>query len=380
MHILIAPNAFKNSLDATKVAEAISNGLHQSKLSCTTTCFPVADGGDGTAGLLVDYLKGDWIHTTVHDPLRRKINSSFGWIEKDKTAIIEMAAASGLRLLKPDEYDPLSTTTYGTGELILEALNRNAIRIILCIGGSATIDGGTGILQALGIKFSDQKGNELNDLPVSLLQLAAIDLAGLDKRIEPTEIIILCDVENPLLGENGATTVFGPQKGASEKTIQLLEAGFTKFRDVVFNKTGKDMAAIKHGGAAGGVAAGLNALLNVQLANGIDYFLQSTGFEKELAKANLVITGEGSIDLQTLHGKGPFGVAKKAKEFSLTVIGMAGKVPAVTDRSLSTYFDQLISINEETTGLEMAIKNTYSNLEISARRLGDLLSSSTVQN
>ena len=380
MHILIAPNAFKNSLDAAKVAEAISNGLHQSKLSCTTTCFPVADGGDGTAGLLVDYLKGEWIRTTVYDPLRRKINSSFGWIEKDKTAIIELAVASGLRLLKPDEYDPLVATTYGAGELILEALNRNAIKIILCIGGSATVDGGTGILQALGIKFSDKKGNELNDLPASLLQLAAIDLSGLDKRIEPTEIIILCDVENPLLGENGAATVFGPQKGASQETIQLLEAGLTRFRDIVFNKIGKDMSALKHGGAAGGVAAGLSALLNAHLVNGIDYFLQSTGFEKELAMANLVITGEGSIDLQTLHGKGPFGVAKKAKEFSLTVIGMAGKVPAVIDRSLSPYFDQLISINEETTGLEMAIKNTYSNLERSARRLGDLLSSSTVQN
>lgn len=380
MHILIAPNAFKNSLDAAKVAEAISNGLHQSKLSCTTTCFPVADGGDGTAGLLVDYLKGEWIRTTVYDPLRRKINSSFGWIEKDKTAIIELAVASGLRLLKPDEYDPLVATTYGAGELILEALNRNAIKIILCIGGSATVDGGTGILQALGIKFSDKKGNELNDLPASLLQLAAIDLSGLDKRIEPTEIIILCDVENPLLGENGAATVFGPQKGASQETIQLLEAGLTRFRDIVFNKIGKDMSALKHGGAAGGVAAGLSALLNAHLVNGIDYFLQSTGFEKELAMANLVITGEGSIDLQTLHGKGPFGVAKKAKEFSLTVIGMAGKVPAVIDRSLSPYFDQLISINDETTGLEMAIKNTYSNLERSARRLGDLLSSSTVQN
>lgn len=380
MHILIAPNAFKNSLDAAKAAEAISKGLHQSKLICTTSCFPVADGGDGTAGLLSDYLNAEQVDVIVHDPLQRKINSSFGWIEKDKIAIIELAAASGLRLLTPDEYNPLLTTTYGTGELIIETLNRKTRKIILCIGGSATVDGGIGILQALGMKFFDEKGNELNDLPASLPKLAAIDVTGLDKRIEYTEVIVLCDVENPLLGRNGAASVFGPQKGASEKDVQLLETGLAKFCDVVLKKTGKDMSAIKHGGAAGGVAAGLNALLNAQLVNGIDYFLEITGFEKELTKANIVITGEGSIDLQTLHGKGPFGVAKKAKERSLLIIGMAGKVPDIIDKSLRKYFDQLLSINEGVTDLETAIKSTYSNLEKSARRLGDQLSLLTVQN
>src|SRR6187399_108290 len=251
MHILIAPNAFKNSLDAAKVAEAINNGLHKSKLSCSTTIFPVADGGDGTADLLIDHLSGQMIDMIVKDPLKRKITSSFGWIEKDKTAIIELAAASGLRLLKADEYDPLITTTQGTGELIIEALNKNAAKIILCIGGSATVDGGTGILNALGIKFFDAKGNKLDDRPASLPSLAEIVITGLDKRIANTEIIILSDVENPLLGPNGASAVFGPQKGASDKDVQLLEAGLIKFRDVVLNKAGKDMAVIKHGGAAG---------------------------------------------------------------------------------------------------------------------------------
>src|SRR6187401_3313984 len=264
MHILIAPNAFKNSLDAAKVAAAISKGLHKSKLSCTTTCFPVADGGDGTAGLLIDHLGGQMIDVIVKDPLKRKISSSFGWIEKDKTAIIELAAASGLRLLKIDEYDPLITTTQGTGELIIEALNKNAAKIILCIGGSATVDGGTGILNVLGMKFFNTEGNELDDLPASLSLLAEIDIKGLDKRIVNTEIIILCDVENPLLGVNGAAAVFGPQKGASVKEVELLEAGLTKFRDVVLNKTGKDMAGIKYGGAAGGVAASLHSLLNAR--------------------------------------------------------------------------------------------------------------------
>jgi glycerate kinase len=373
MHILIAPNAFKNSLDAAKVAEAISNGLHKSKLSCTTTCFPVADGGDGTAGLLIDHLGGRLIHSIVNDPLKRKITSSFGWIEKDKTAIIELAAASGLRLLKADEYDPLITTTKGTGELIIEALNKEATKIILCIGGSATVDGGTGILNALGIKFFDAEGNELDDLPASLSSLVEIDVTGLDKRIGNTEIIILCDVENPLLGPNGAAAVFGPQKGAFDKDVHLLEAGLTKFRDVVLSKTGKDMAIIKHGGAAGGVAASLHVFLNTRLVNGIDYFLEATGFDKELRKADLVITGEGSIDEQTLQGKGPLGVAKRAKEFSLPIIAFAGRVAIAPDQSLQQYFDRLISINENIDDMEAAMKNTYMNLEKAAERLGDLL-------
>ena len=373
MHILIAPNAFKNSLDAAKVAEAISNGLHKSKLLCTTTCFPVADGGDGTTDLLIDHLGGQLIHATVQDPLKRKITSSFGWIEKDRTAIIELAAASGLRLLKADEYDPLSTTTYGTGELIIEALNKNATKIILCIGGSATVDGGTGILNALGIKFFNAKGNQLDDLTSSLSSLAEIDITGLDKRIVNTEIIILCDVENSLLGPNGAVEVFGPQKGASGKDVELLETGLTKLRDVVLNKAGKDMAIIKHGGAAGGVAASLHIFFNARLVNGIDYFLEVTGFEKELKKADMVITGEGSIDEQTLQGKGPLGVAKRAKEFSLPVIAFAGRVAIAPDQSSQQYFDRLIPINENMDDLKAAMKNTYMNLEKAAQRLGDLL-------
>ncbi len=380
MHILIAPNAFKNSLDAARVAEAISNGLHKSKLQCTTSCFPVADGGDGTAGLLIDYLKGEWIHTNVHDPLMREISSSFGWIEREKTAIIELAAASGLRLLKPAEYSPLTATTTGTGELILKALEKKAIRIILCVGGSATVDGGTGILKALGIKFYDENRSELNDLPAALPSLAEIDTTNCDRRMKDTRIIILCDVANPLLGPNGAATMFAPQKGASEIEVELLESQLAKFNDIVLYKMGKDMSAIRHGGAAGGVAAGLHTFFNAELVNGIDYFLKATGFEKELAKANMVITGEGSIDLQTLQGKGPFGVAKKAKELLLPVIGMAGRVSALVDKTLQQYFDQLISINDNEANLETAIKNTFTNLEKASQHFGDLLSDAIVQN
>jgi len=224
----------------------------------------------------------------------------------------------------------------------------------------------------------DAKGNELNDLPVALLSLAKIDTTNCVKRIKNTPIIILCDVENPLLGSNGAAAIFGPQKGASEKDVQQLENILTKFNEFVFHQTGKDMSAIKYGGAAGGVAAGLCTFLNADLVNGINYFLHITGFEKELAKADMVITGEGNIDLQTLHGKGPFGVAKKAKEFSLPVIGIAGKVS--TKRTLQQYFDRLISINSDEADLGTAIKNTFTNLEKAAQKLGDMLSLPSVQN
>lgn len=357
MHILIAPNAFKNSLGADKAAEAISKGLHQSRLSCTTTCFPVADGGDGTGALLVEHLKGMRMPVMVHDPLGRMIEASIGITDNGQTAIIEMADASGLRLLQRSEYDPLLTSTFGTGELIREAIHRNVSRIIICIGGSATVDGGIGMLQALGVKFTGKN------------ELTAIDISGMIKKPATTEIVVLCDVTNALLGSEGAAAVFGPQKGASPEDVQLLEKKLTRLRDMVLAATGKDMAALKHGGAAGGIAAALHTFLDAKLVNGIDYFLAITDFEKELQKANMVITGEGSMDIQTLQGKGPFGVFQKAEKYSIPVVGMAGRI--ADEEKLLPYFIKLIPINEDDTDMETALKNTWSNLERTARLLGD---------
>jgi len=255
MHILIAPNAFKNSLDAGRVAAAIDDGLKQSNLKCTTHCFPVGDGGDGTGALLLQRLKGTMVKAEVRDPLGKKISSSFGLIDDGKTAVIEMADASGIRLLKENELDVLHATSFGTGELIKQALDKNVNKILICIGGSATIDGGVGVLQALGFRFLDGDKKELKNIPETLVELDTIDSSGVDKRIMQVEQIILCDVENKLLGKEGAAAVFGPQKGASPGDIKKLETSLSKLKDVVLRQTGKDMSLITHGGAAGGVAA-----------------------------------------------------------------------------------------------------------------------------
>ena len=378
MRILIAPNAFKNSLNATAVASAIKEGLMESSLSCNCHCFPVGDGGDGTAELIIQHCKGIVIPVEVNDPLGRKINSSFGLIDEGKTAVIEMADASGLRLLKSTEHDPLHVTSFGTGELMLHALDKGVNKIILCIGGSATVDGAAGILKALGIRFLNKYGEELNNLPETMTELVSIDFSALDKRILNCDLVVLCDVENFLLGNDGAANVFGPQKGASDADVIKLEASLTRMRNVVFDLTGKDMAMIKYGGAAGGTAASLAVLLNARLVNGIENFLSLTGFDEALKEAELVITGEGSIDIQTLQGKGPFGVARKAKEKArlpdgqeIPVIGIAGKIPSEIPASLQEYFDVLLSINPEPVEISDALVNTYQNLKRTAKAMGD---------
>jgi glycerate kinase len=372
MHILIAPNSFKNSLDATSAAEMIQKGLKMSNLNFTSECFPVGDGGDGTAALLIDKWNAKKITVKVHDPLQRLIIASFGFVEEDSAAIIEMADASGIKLLKKEELNPLHATSFGTGELMLHALNKKIKKIILCIGGSATVDGGCGILQALGFKFLSNDKKELKDLPFELIHLSSIDNTHVDKRIYDCEIIILCDVNNFLLGEDGAAKIFGPQKGATATDVARLEMCLQQFRNISLQQTGIDMNSLKHGGAAGGVAAGLGAWLNAKLVNGIDYFLDATHFNDVMKNADILITGEGSIDAQTVQGKAPYGVAKRAKEKKLFVMGLAGKIPLQPNEELNKWFDVLISINNE-TDLEKSMQHTKENLTRTARTIGDLL-------
>jgi glycerate kinase len=373
MHILIAPNAFKNSLDAIQVAKAIEQGLKQSRLECTTECFPIADGGDGTGSLIIERCKGIIVSQQAHDPLGRKIESHFGLIDNGKTAVIEMADASGLRLLKRQELNPMQTSSYGTGELINAALDKGVNKIIIAMGGSATVDGGCGILKALGVDFIDKDEERLKAIPDELLKMVKIDDSGLDQRIYDTEIVILCDVNNKLLGPGGAAAVFGPQKGASPSDVRSLDKFLANFATVSKQQLGTDMTAIKHGGAAGGATAGLYTWLNAELVNGIEYFLSLTGFDQALKNADLVITGEGSIDAQTLQGKGPYGVAAEAKKRHIPVVGLAGKVPNKPDAELQKYFDVLISINNEPCDLTTALINTKGNLIRTAVAIGDLV-------
>ncbi|WPU96913.1 glycerate kinase [Mucilaginibacter sabulilitoris] len=373
MHILIAPNAFKNSLTAYDAAQAIQKGIKLSILRCTTTCFPIADGGDGTAGLIIQQLKGTIVPVAVHDPLGKLISTSFGLIENGRTAVIEMADASGLRLLNANELNPLSANSFGTGELIKAALDTGVNKIIIAMGGSATVDGGTGILKALGIGFLDTHDAELVGIPASLPDLARVDISGLDKRLLACEIVVLCDVDNMLLGSRGAAVVFGPQKGADASTVGKLEQGLSKFAEITFKETGKDIASIKYGGTAGGASAGLYAYLNAKLVNGIDYFMELTGFNDALNRSTLVITGEGSIDEQTLQGKGPFGVANSAKLKGIPVIGLAGKIPLEPHEQLNRYFDVLLAIGNEPSDMPTALSRTEQNLIRVSKEIAEML-------
>ncbi|WP_295673972.1 glycerate kinase [uncultured Mucilaginibacter sp.] len=374
MHILIAPNAFKNSLSAEDAALAIKQGLQMSKLKCTITCFPIADGGDGTGSLIIKQCKGKVIKKEVKNPLGTKIVSQFGLIDNGKTAVVEMADASGLRLLNKDELNPRLASSAGTGELISFALDAGANKIIIAMGGSATVDGGCGILAALGVRFFDKADNLLQPVPQGLTNLARIDISQLDQRIFDCEIIVLCDVNNKLLGPDGSAAIFGPQKGAGPDDVAKLEKFLVSLDDITYKQDGKRMSEMNYGGTAGGAAAGLSAFLNAKLVNGIGYFLQVTGFDAELKKSNLLITGEGSIDMQTLQGKGPFGVAEQAKKNKIPVIGLAGLVPPDSNSELNRYFDVLLAIGNGPAGLPEALKHTRANLLRTSRVIGDLLS------
>ncbi|MGZ3922534.1 MAG: glycerate kinase [Flavisolibacter sp.] len=374
MRILIAPNAFKNSLAATEVAEVIYSGLRKSNLQFQYECFPVGDGGDGTGELILNKLAGSVVELKVQDPLGRRITSWYGLIDDGKTAVVEMANGSGLRLLESYEMDPMKASSFGTGEMMKHALDKGVNKIIVAMGGSATVDAGCGILAALGVRFYSDESQSLPPLPENLLHLGCIDTSQLDPRVKDCEIVILCDVDNPLLGSNGAAAVFGPQKGATAADVDKLENFLDRFAVVTLKQTNKNLTDLRMAGTAGGAAAGLYAFLNAHLVNGIDYYLDLTDFESALTSTHVVITGEGSIDQQTLNGKGPFGVAFRSKQRSIPVIGLAGKIPLRKTGEMQQYFDVLFAIGNQPASLTDALKCTKENLERTATEIGHLLS------
>jgi len=368
MKILIAPNSFRGSLNAFEVADSIEKGFKSVSSLFEIDKFPIADGGDHTAKILINALKGEFKKTEVLNPLGIPIQVLLG-ITKDHTAIVELACASGTNLLNSEELNPLNTTTFGTGQLIKAALDEGCRNFIIGIGGSATIDAGVGMLQALGVKFTDKQGEEIKFGGGNLHHINKIDISKLDKRIYDCKISVACDVENFLLGKRGAARVFGPQKGANLKQVEILEKNLSHYADQVQKFMGKNVENIKHGGTAGGVAVSLYAFFNAKLENGIELILDKTNFSGHLSNCNFVITAEGKIDSQTSEGKGPYGVAKRAKEAGKPVIALAGQV---TPEGAKT-FDATFSIINRPMNLKTALAETENLLFDTSKQIAKLV-------
>jgi len=324
LKVVIAPDSFKGSLTAAEACDAIETGFRKVFPDVQIIKVPMADGGEGTVRSLVDSTGGQMVFCDVTGPLGEKVKAFYGILGDGITAVIEMASASGLPLVPKDRKNPCLTTTYGTGELIKAAIDKGCRRLIIGIGGSATNDGGAGMAEALGIKFLDVNGSQIKRGGGFLGSLNTIDMSGLDPRVNETEFIIACDVDNPLTGSKGASAVYGPQKGATAEMVQVLDRGLSNFADVIKRDIGIDVKDIPGAGAAGGLGAGLIAFTSAKLKKGIEIVIDITGFKEKLEGADLVITGEGKTDFQTLFGKTPIGVANCAKEKDLPVIVISG--------------------------------------------------------
>ncbi|MTI49252.1 MAG: glycerate kinase [Firmicutes bacterium] len=326
MKVLIANDSFKGSLDTFEVAESIEKGIKKANQKIEIIRKPLADGGEGTVKALVNATNGQIHNVQVIGPLGDKLDSFFGILGDKKTAVIEMAAASGLPLVPEEKRNPMVTTTYGTGELIKIALDKGCREFILGIGGSATNDGGVGMAQALGISFLDDKGQEVGFGGGSLKDIKRIKLENIDNRIKKSNFVIACDVDNPLCGPKGASYVYGPQKGANEEMVLELDKGLNHLGDIISRELSINIKNEPGAGAAGGLGGGMMAFLNAQLKSGIDLVMKNMKLEDDIKNCDLVITGEGKIDDQTIYGKVPFGVAKLSKKYDKPVIAIAGSV------------------------------------------------------
>ena len=373
MKIVIAPDSFKGSLTALQVAEAIEVGLRRMFTDAAIEKIPMADGGEGTVQSLVDATGGQILTAQVLDPLGNSINAQYGVLGDGVTAVIEMAAASGLTLVPLDKRDPRVTTTYGTGELIRVALAHGCRKLIIGIGGSATNDGGAGMAQALGAKLFTASGEQIEPGGGSLATLNSIDLSELDPGIAETETVVACDVNNPLTGKQGASHVYGPQKGATPEMIRVLDANLVHFDKIVQRDLSKSVGNVPGAGAAGGLGAGLMAFLDASLKSGIEIVTEATQLSKRFAGADLVITGEGQINFQTVFGKTPVGVAKVAKAHNIPVIAIAGSIADNSDGVYDAGIDAMIDIVPEPMSLENAIENATTLIETAAERAGRMV-------
>lgn len=373
MKVVIAPDSYKESLTAMEVATAIENGFKEIMPNAEYIKLPMADGGEGTVQSLVDATGGDIVTVEVMGPLGQPVTGFYGLLGDGSTAVIEMAAASGLHLVEPDERNPLLTTTYGTGELIKAALDKGVDHIIIGIGGSSTNDGGVGMAQALGAKLVDDQGADLSFGGGALANLASIDLSGLDPRLADVQLEVACDVDNPLCGPKGASHIFGPQKGATPEMVVQLDANLAHYAKVIRQTNGKDVIDQAGAGAAGGLGAALLGLFNATLRPGINIVMDAVNLTEVIKDADLVITGEGRIDSQTIHGKTPIGVARTAKLYDLPVIGIAGSIAqdcrVVHDHGL----DAVYSVVLGATDLPTALKEAAFNVEMTSRNIAAAL-------
>jgi glycerate kinase len=333
VRILIAPDKFKGSLGAREVAENIATGLRDILPDAKIDIVPMADGGEGTAEVICDALDGSWVNCVAHDPLGREIEARYVWVEEGKLAIMEMSEVAGMHRLSESERDPLHANTFGVGEMLLDASRRVADQIIIGLGGSATNDGGFGMARALGFRFFAGE-QELTRAVSDLQKLTGIERPN---TLSLPKIIAAVDVRNPLLGENGATRVFGPQKGATDDKIDILEGALTKLADVAAKAFEKDFRDEQGAGAAGGLGFGLVSFCGAKIRPGFDVVAESIGFESKMKDVDVVITGEGSLDRQTLEGKTPAGVARLTRKLGKRVFAIVGR--ASEDRQVREIFD-----------------------------------------
>jgi len=326
MKVVIAPQGFKGNLSASEVGQAIVNGIRRVSPDIETIIKPMADGGEGTLDVLVQASGGKYIIAEVTGPLGEPVIGGWGFLGDDTTAVVEMAKASGISLVPTERLNPLTATTYGTGELIKSALDYGCNKIIVGVGGSATNDGGVGMAQALEVRFLDSQGVSIQPGGETLSKLEHIDISGKDPRLDKCEIILASDVSNPLCGDNGASVVYGPQKGATPEMVKVLDGALAHYADVIYRELGIDARDYPGAGAAGGLGIGLMVFLGAKMVPGVEIVIQLSELEKDFEDADLVFTAEGRIDNQTAYGKTPIGVAQKAKEYGLPVVVLAGDV------------------------------------------------------
>lgn len=369
MKIVVAPDSFKESMSAKEVCDSIEKGLLSVSKDWEIVKVPMADGGEGTLEALVDATNGKIFNEKTLNPLGEEITSKFGILGGKDIAVIEMASTSGLELISPEKRNPYITTTYGTGQLMLKALEQNVEEIILGIGGSATNDGGAGMLQALGAKLLDKNGDEIGFGGYELSKLDRIDFSSLDRRLKNIKILVACDVTNPLTGKNGSSYIFGKQKGATPEMIEILDGNLLHYSKIIKRDLGFDVNNVSGAGAAGGLGAGL-LTLGAVLKKGIDIVIEANELDKKVQGADLVITGEGSIDGQTRFGKTPYGVVTIAKKYNISTIILAGNVGKDIDILYDYGFDTIFSIMQGVDSLENALKKGKENIERTAKNIG----------